>query len=334
MPTAAERLRAAEEYVRRHIWALEQAAVNELYALYQQAYERMLMSLQAVFLQSVDGGRWTAADMRFRARTEYLLAQIEAEAERLMGAAAAQALTAAGLAYRAGYYGRAWVIEGGLGIRALSLPLLPVEAIRAQILLPYVGSTFLDRFETARDEFERAIRRSLVQSQIAGDGIFEAQKRLADALGIDIGRRTAAAKAANMGYFRKTEVIARTEILRASNLGAMAVYERNADVLAAWEFIATNDERTCPICGRLDGQQFPIGGGPLPPTNTHPNCRCSVLPVLVDQALQDAIAGRRKTYAEWAAERRLAGDDGGVFSVRGQSAPRSPSQAAQAAAGA
>lgn len=49
-----------------------------------------------------------------------------------------------------------------------------------------------------------------------------------------------------------------------------------------YEFIATYDEKTCLICGKLDGKRFPIGeakvGVNYPPM--HPGCRCTTVAVL------------------------------------------------------
>lgn len=330
MPSPRERrlqaLRDGEEYVRRHIWALEDAAAKTLYTAYQAAYARLGAALLDVFARQVPGDAWTAQDALFRARTESLMAQIEAEADGLQEEGLGTAYRASVAAYRAGFYGRGWLLDQGLLGGAATLPLLPAEAVRAAVLQPYVGSTFLDRFKDARDEFVRRVRRAIVGSQIEGEGIRQARLRLAAELGIDASKRT------NPGYYARTEMIARTEILRSSNLGAQAVYEANRDVITAWEFIATKDERTCPECGPLDGNQYPLGEGPQPPL--HPNCRCSVLPVLADAALSDAIAGKRETYSDWANRRGVGQGDGGVFAGRGRAAPQSQTVAAQQAAGA
>ena len=174
-----------------------------------------------------------------------------------------------------------------------------------------------------------------MESQALGETIYQAQLRLARALGINIGRRTPAARAANQGLFYKTEMIARTEILRSSNLGALAVYEQNRDVLDGWRWASSRDERVCPICGALDGQQFAFDSPQSPPpTGSHPNCRCSVTPVLKDSALEQAIIGPRETYEEWAAARGITiTNDGGVLRFeRGVPAPKSPSIAARQAA--
>ena len=218
-------LHDGEEFVRGRIWSLEDATIQTLAELFIDSRGRMQNSLNEVFERTATSGQWTAGDIAFRQRTEYLLSQIDNEIVRLMAGAQDATLRAATLGYQGGFYGRAWMLNQGLRTdQLINLPVLPTEAIRAAILAPYRGLTFIDRFADARDDFVRRIRRAIVQSQIEGDTIYQAQKRLADALGINIGRRTRAARLANRGLFNRTEMIARTEILRSSNLGAMQIY--------------------------------------------------------------------------------------------------------------
>src|SRR3972149_3309312 len=248
----ARTIQEAEAYIRSRLWALEELAVNELYAIYREAFERMASRLRSVAAQYGAGETWSASDLAFRTRTEAVLAQIGSELESLNSAAMDAALRASVRGYQAGYYGGAWQLEEGLRTGLpLEIPILPTDAIRAAILEPYIGLTFVDRFLDARGEFERIVRRGMVESQIEGESIYQAQVRLARALGVDISRRTAAARAANQAYFYRTELIARTEILRASNNGALAIYERNQDVLRGWQWTATKDERTCFPAGTL-----------------------------------------------------------------------------------
>src|SRR3990167_10947262 len=292
----------------------------------------MASRLRNVAAQCGAGETWSASDLAFRARTEAVLAQIGSELESLNNAAMDATLRARVRGYQAGYYGGAWQSEEGLrsGL-PLEIPILPTDAIRAAILEPYIGLTFVDRFLDARAEFERIVRRAIVESQIEGESIYLAQKRLADALGVDIGRRTAAARAANNAYFYRTELIARTEILRASNNGALAIYGRNQDALRGWSWTASRDERVCPVCGALDGQQFRFGGQHLPPpTGSRPRCRCTPTPVLINAALEERIVGKRQTYREWAAGRGITiAQDGGVLYFQRTPPPKSPSAAAQ-----
>ena len=314
----------AEEYIRAHIWRLEDDSTNALYAMYMQAYRTMLDALESVWRNSVQADAWTASDAKFQARLNTLMGAIENEVQRLGKNSSDFALEQAAASFRVGYFGRAYTLTRGLRGGVSEMPRLPTEAIRAQLLLPYEGGTFLTRFEDARDEFVARIRRSLIQSQINGESIRDAQKRIAEALGIDIGRRTKAARQANEGLFSKTEMIARTEILRASNLGADTIYRANNDIIEGWIWLLTQDERTCEICIDLndDDHIYEFGEIGLPPTESHPNCRCTPIPVLKDRALEQEITGPTQTYNEWARENGVGqSDDGGMFDSPGAPPP-------------
>lgn len=299
---------AAEEWVRTRIWRMEDDQIAALAQLYLEAYQEMAGGMAGMAARYGDAETWSASDANFRARTEAVLGGIYAEIARLTDAIQADVMDTAVRGWQGGAFGRAWLLDVGLrGVGTSALPFLPVEAIRAQLLAPYIGSTFLDRFIDARSEFEQLIRKALVESQIRGESIGQAQRRLAEALGVG--------RAANgkIGYAARLEMIARTEILRGSNLGAMTVYEANRDVLSGWSWLATKDEKTCPICGLLDGKAFEFGGVQSPPP-AHPRCRCTEVPNLINSALEAAIVGPRETYVQWAARRGVTiRDDGGVL---------------------
>jgi SPP1 gp7 family putative phage head morphogenesis protein len=81
----------------------------------------------------------------------------------------------------------------------------------------------------------------------------------------------------------RTETIARTEILRASNEGRKEGWQQGvqdgfigADWVKVWstEF----DDRTCDECSPLDGETAPVlGDFPWGDPPLHPNCRCTLL---------------------------------------------------------
>lgn len=309
----------AEQFVRSRIWTLEDATVDELGQLYLDSYRRLLNDLNLVWNRYGTGETWSAADTAYRQRTDALLTQIGREIARLTDETTALTFDQAVRGYRGAYYGGAWIVEQGYRTD-INLPVLPVEAVRAAILLPYEGSTFVDRFRDARAEFERKVQQAIVSSQIEGDTIYRAQKRLADALGISIDKRNPA----NKGLFARTEMIARTEILRSSNQGSLAIYEANDDVLAGWVWTLTNDERTCEICiAKNDHDRvYEFGEIEPPPNGSHPHCRCTPTPQLKNQELERKIVGKQQSYAEWASANGVGMNDGRVLAAPGARPPK------------
>lgn len=81
---------------------------------------------------------------------------------------------------------------------------------------------------------------------------------------------------------RSAERIARTEINRVSNATELAQYRKNK--IKYYRFVATEDARTCPICGELHDKVFAVdaaeAGKNFPPV--HPNCRCRTVISPVD----------------------------------------------------
>ena len=81
---------------------------------------------------------------------------------------------------------------------------------------------------------------------------------------------------------RRAEMLARTEIIRAFHLAAIAEY-RNWGVLgikvkAEWR--TAKDAKVCPECGSMEGQRFTLDEiEPMIPL--HPFCRCFALPVMI-----------------------------------------------------
>ena len=80
--------------------------------------------------------------------------------------------------------------------------------------------------------------------------------------------------------FSKTRanMIARTEILGASNQGNQLGYK--AAGVTKEEWLTARNEKVCETCAPMDGEIFPIEDFPTPPFSTHPNCRCVGLPVI------------------------------------------------------
>jgi len=301
-------LRYAEWWVRRRIYGLSDQEARWLYDRYLDAYKRMVAALPTAY----DGN----GDPQLQQRAA-LLDQIEREMRALTGAVDTHLTNTILDAFRQGAMGRGWALDSATGAQVrVRLPMLPAEAIRALLLTEYVGQQWSATLMYDRDDFITRIKRGLTQSMIQGEGMAAAQRRVRDELGIQTDRR----KGFKRNFYR-TLLIARTEIMRASNLGALATYEQNQDVLNGWEWAAARDERVCRVCGALDGKTFGFGDPQLaPPSGSHPGCRCTPVPWIKDAFMADD-ARVRQTYAEWAAERGISWmDDGGLASQRSTTA--------------
>jgi SPP1 gp7 family putative phage head morphogenesis protein len=310
----SEALRYAEWWVRRRIYGLQDQEARWLYRAYGDAYRSMRDALDSAYTS--DG------DARL-GRLDDLLRQIEREMDMLLGMVVPHTAQSLEEAFRQGYYGRAWSLDMATNedVPITLRPWLPTEAIRAMLLQPVDVKRrrpdWLTEIGLSRDEFIARVRSSLTRSLIGGEGMAAAQRRLRDELGIETDRRKGFKR-----NFYQTLITTRTEVMKASNLGALAIYEENSDLLSGAEFVAARDGRTCPYCGGLDGTRWKFGdpGFIVPPSQTHPGCRCTLVPVLMDTALMDRVAGVRQTYAQWKAG-YPAILDGGLDDQRGAEPP-------------
>ena len=82
---------------------------------------------------------------------------------------------------------------------------------------------------------------------------------------------------------RQVMALVRTTINQVSTAASRATYEANRNVTSKYQYVATLDSRTSPICRELDGQEFAYGDGPTPPQ--HFNCRSTIVPVVDFEAL-------------------------------------------------
>ena len=92
------------------------------------------------------------------------------------------------------------------------------------------------------------------------------------------------------------QTIVRTSVNQVTNQASMAVYAANKKVTPRYEYVATLDSRTSPICQRLDGQTFEYNNGPTPPQ--HFNCRSTVVPVVDFDGLQKKYPNLEKPLPE------------------------------------
>lgn len=74
--------------------------------------------------------------------------------------------------------------------------------------------------------------------------------------------------------------IARTEMMRAYREASRQTYMENRDVVRGWTWHAALDSRTCIACIEQHGGTHPLDEV----MNSHPNCRCAMIPLTVSWA--------------------------------------------------
>jgi len=145
--------------------------------------------------------------------------------------------------------------------------------------------TFTFSFEV-NEETNALLRDSLAAGVKEGESIPQLRKRVEEVFG-------------GMEKYR-SERIARSEVVRASNFAATEAYDQSG-VVEGLQWMVTPDDALCPYCSPLDGKTISLGDRffdkgdkvegndgskfdlnyedvEFPPL--HPNCRCTVVPIV------------------------------------------------------
>lgn len=193
-----------------------------------------------------------------------------------------------------GAFIRELVAEKGEEIFAfLGMPRgLDLSTRRAANYLNKKGVKFI---KSANETTTRKLRKTLAEGVIGKEGIPELKKR------VD--------KIYNSASKHRSELIARSEVIRASNFATNEAYIQS-EIVVGKEWVTALDERTCPWCNSLDGKIVPVKstffkegdditveGRKLdldyedvrhPPL--HPDCRCTLIPVIGQRSKKDIVA--------------------------------------------
>lgn len=140
---------------------------------------------------------------------------------------------------------------------------LPIKKIEALLNRPLFRRGSEQWVRRHLQGIEKQVRKELAESVILGEGIGKTNRRLRNTLGIS--RRNA-------------DILSRTSLLKASHDARAQLYNDNRDVIAGYEYVATLDGRTCPICFPDDGRREKNRSS-LPQPPRHPRCRCIIRPL-------------------------------------------------------
>ena len=150
------------------------------------------------------------------------------------------------------------------------------------------GQTVEKAFRGIAERQKDALARHIRQGVFSGESTAEIARRMVGRL--EFGQKGSVRQiAAAGGELTKlanyqVQTIVRTSVNQVQNQASQAVYAANSKVAPKYEYVATLDSRTSPICRRLDGQEFAYNKGPTPPQ--HFNCRSTTVPVVDFDGLQ------------------------------------------------
>ena len=194
-------------------------------------------------------------------RLDGLCGGIEMNINRLYARAEEQLRQLLGEEYTGGYYRAMYDLQTRLGYNGF-FSTINAQMVEKTLSYPWSGANFSDRLWRNKTALVDTIRETLTQGMIRGDSIRDMSRNVADKL--------------NSSY-RNAECLVRTETSHIHNTAELAAYE--AAGYEEYEYMASLGERTCEVCGGLDGQHFKLTdiqyGVNFPPV--HPRCRCTTV---------------------------------------------------------
>lgn len=215
-------------------------------------------------------------------RLESLNGSISAELSKLYARANEQFKELLGENYTEGYYQAIYDIQSRYGYSS-AFATVNSKVVENALTYPWSGANFSDRLWKHKFELLNQLRETLTTGLIRGDSVQEMSRRLAERMNVS---RSNALR------------LIRTESSHIHNTAELDAYK--ACGFEEYEFMASFVERTCEVCGGLDGKRFRLGdkqfGANFPPL--HPNCRCTTIAVDPDDDLEDVKSGELD-YETW-----------------------------------
>lgn len=292
-------LRTSESYIRRRLFALEDATINTLYRKWKAAFgdikahaldagNRLNVGTLGITPEALNWKRdvMEYAGLRYR---------------RLMLDIADTVLERATLAYALGYYGRAYVLDMATAPDAqVKVPRLENRGVTRRVIQPrlkeaitpdqfvidLLGDNWQDTYTDIGDELLIKTRRAIDAGTANGDSLNTLLNGLASVMGVDKAQK---------GAFAQTNGVTRDYMLGAGSNGGNDLYKINEVWVLGLMWVATaSDNRTCPTCRSLHGTVWSLGDKNMlvAPFDSHPRC---ILPGNEVQ-LPGALVGTAKSF--------------------------------------
>ena len=204
-------------------------------------------------------------------RLESLNGSIDNELSKLYARANEQFRELLGENYTDGYYRTIFDIQNRFGYSSM-FATVNAEVVENALSYPWSGANFSDRLWKQKVELLNNLRETLTTGFIRGDSVQKMAKRLSERL--DASRSNALR-------------LIRTESSHIHNTAELDAYKECG--FEEYEFMASLGERTCEVCGGMDGKRIKLTdkqfGVNFPPL--HPNCRCTTIAFDPDDDLSD-----------------------------------------------
>jgi len=269
--------------------AIEQARII------QQSYNEMLNYVQseiAKILRHVGDEGTLAYEYRMK-RLNTLLAKTEARMQELYGVNLIGTTEFLKRIIPEAYYHTIFDIAQGVGLEP-TFSAVPTRLIDKIINENWSGENYSKRIWSNTNKLAGNLRQVLTEAAMTGESIQKTSRKLSEAF-------------ATTNY--NSRRLIRTETTYACNQAEMLSY-KELDI-DRYEFVATLDTRTSPICQKQDGKIYEVkdakAGVNLPAM--HPNCRSTTIPYFEDgmptvRAARDENGKRIKVpasmkYDEW-----------------------------------
>lgn len=162
---------------------------------------------------------------------------------------------------------------------ALQTSMLNERAIDQLIKQPWQDGDFSSRVWDNKAQLIASMKSELTAGIVKGDGIYKVADRLDKRL--DVGKS-------------QTQRLARTEYMHALNAGQLETYQENGYDKLEW--VASEDGKGCDTCHLRNGKQYKIDDVPILPA--HPNCRCTMIPVITDEMIEKQAKALKEAQPE------------------------------------
>ena len=123
------------------------------------------------------------------------------------------------------------------------------------------GKNWSQRIWDNTNRLQQALNDKLIECVVTGKKTTQLKQQLQEQFGVSYSR---------------ADALVRTEM---AHIQTQAAKQRYTDYgIQEVEIWVDEDERTCPVCSKLEGLKYPVGA--VVPLPAHPRCRCSIIPVI------------------------------------------------------